>query len=162
MFIINRLMKPALATRFGFLVNDVGRQYSQQFDRLARERLGLSQAQCRLLAALAWHEGEEPLSQAELAQKLGLTAMAVATMCDRLAAAGWIERRAHPEDRRINRLHIKPSARKALERALAIGDELTGRALGGLSAAERGQLLALLARAREGLLALDAAGEAQS
>jgi DNA-binding MarR family transcriptional regulator len=149
-------MKTALASRFGFLVNDVGRQYSQQFDRLARERLGLSQAQCRLLAALAWHEGDAPLSQAELAQKLGLTAMAVATMCDRLAAAGWIERRAHPDDRRINHLHIKPSARKALERALSIGDELTGRALAGLAVAERTQLLSLLAKARQGLMALDA------
>src|SRR3954453_17787915 len=148
-------MKTALASRFGFLVNDVGRQYSQQFDRLARERLGLSQAQCRLLDALAWHEGMAPLSQAELAQKLGLTPMAVATMCDRLAAAGWIERRAHPEDRRINHLHIKPSARKALERAMAVGDELTTRALAGLSAAERTQLLSLLAKARQGLLALD-------
>jgi DNA-binding MarR family transcriptional regulator len=153
MLIISALMKKsALATRFGFLVNDVSRLYSQQFDRLARERLGLSQAQCRLLAVLAWHEGAAPLSQAELAQKLGLTAMAVAGMCDRLAAAGWIERRAHPEDRRVNHLHIKPAARKALEQALAIGDELSARTLAGLGAAERTQLLALLAKAREGLI----------
>jgi DNA-binding MarR family transcriptional regulator len=155
MFIISALMKPALTHRFGFLVNDVSRQYSQQFDRLARERLGVSQAQCRLLAVLAWHEGEEPLSQAELAQKMGLTAMAIATMCDRLAAAGWIERRAHPEDRRVNHLHIKPAARKALDKAMAIGEELSARCLAGLSAAERTQLLSLLARAREGILALD-------
>jgi DNA-binding MarR family transcriptional regulator len=161
MYIISALMKPALTARFGFLVNDVSRQYSQQFDRLARERLGLSQAQCRLLAVLAWHEGEHPLSQSELAQKLGLTAMAVATMCDRLAAAGWIERRAHPEDRRVNRLHIKTSARKALERCLAIGDELSGRVLAGLTAAERTQLLALLAKARQGLLALNEAEATQ-
>jgi len=153
MFIISKLMKSAAIARFGFLVNDVSRQYSQQFDRLARERLGLSQAQCRLLAILAWHE-EAPMSQAELAQKLGLTAMAVATMCDRLEAAGWIERRAHPEDRRVNRLHIRPSARKALDKAMQIGDELTGRVLEGLAAAERVQLLALLAKARQGLLAL--------
>lgn len=161
MFIIWVLMKPSLTNRFGFLVNDVARQYSQQFDRLARERLGLSQAQCRLLAALAWHEGEHALSQAELAQKLGLTAMAVATMCDRLAEAGWIERRAHPEDRRVNRLHIKPSARKALDKAMAIGDELSGRALGRLTAAERAQLLSLLGKARQALVAPGEAEAAQ-
>jgi DNA-binding MarR family transcriptional regulator len=160
MFIIRMLMKPFLAARFGFLVNDVGRLYSQQFDRMARDKLGLSQAQCRLLAALAWHEGAAPLSQAELAQKLGLTAMAVAGMCDRLAAAGWIERRAHPEDRRINQLHIKPSARKALDKALVIGDELSARSLARLSGAERAQLLALLGKARQGLLALDEAKDA--
>ena len=154
MLIISVRMKSAPTARFGFLVNDVSRQYSQQFDRLARERLGLSQAQVRLLAVLAWHEGREPLSQAELAQRLGLTAMAVATMCDRLAAAGWVERRAHPEDRRVNQLHLLPGARKALDSAMQIGDELTGRALAGLSAAERSQLLALLAKSRQGLLAL--------
>jgi DNA-binding MarR family transcriptional regulator len=154
-FIISAVKKPALHARFGFLVNEVGRLYSQQFDRLAREQLGLSQAQCRILAVLAWHEREVPLSQAELAQKTGLTAMGVAAMCDRLAAAGWIERRAHPEDRRVNQLHIKPSARKALEQALGIGDALTASALAGLSAAERTQLLSLLGKARQGLLALN-------
>src|SRR3954465_1565650 len=135
-------MKSAMTGRFGFLVNEVGRQYSQQFDRLARERLGLSQAQCRLLGALAGHEGEAPLSQAELAQKLGLTPMAVATMCDRLTAAGWIGRPPHPEDRGVNRRQAKPSARKALERCLAIGDELSGRVLAGLGPPERSHLLA--------------------
>ena len=159
MLIISGLMKPALSGRFGFLVNEVSRLYSQQFDRLARERLGLSQAQCRLLAVLAWHEGDEALSQVELAQKLGLTAMAVATMCDRLAAAGWIERRAHPGDRRVNHLHIEPGARKALEQAMHLADELTAATLSGLNATERKQLLALLARARTGLLAAAAAAE---
>ena len=128
-------MKPDLSARFGFLVNEVARLYSQQFDRLAREQLGVSQAQCRLLAVLAWHDGEEALSQVELAHKLGLTAMAVATMCDRLAAAGWIERRAHPGDRRINRLHVAPGARKALEQAMQLADGLTATTLGELSAA---------------------------
>lgn len=159
MFIIWLLMKP-ITGRFGFLVNDVGRLYSQQFDRAAREKLGLSRAQCRLLAVLAAHDGEDALSQAELAQRMGLTAMGVAGLCDRLAAAGWIERRPHPEDRRVNRLHIKPNARRALERALAIGDELTAQALAGLSAAERTQLVALLGKAREGLLALQGSEEA--
>lgn len=156
MYIIKEIMKPAFRQRFGFLVNDVARQYSQQFDRAAREKLGLSQAQVRLLGVLATHEGERALSQAELAQRLGLTPMAVATLCDRMATAGWIERRASATDRRVNELHMAPSARKALERAMAIGDDITAAALAGLSAAERAQLLALLTKARE---ALHARGE---
>ena len=160
MFIIWPLMKTPITGRFGFLVNEVGRLYSQQFDRLAREKLGLSQAQCRLLWVLATHDGDEALSQSELAQKMGLTPMAVAGLCDRMAAAGWIERRPHPEDRRVNRLHIKPAARKALERALAIGDELTAQALSGLTAAERTQLIALLGKARQELQGMQAEGEA--
>jgi DNA-binding MarR family transcriptional regulator len=146
-------MKLSLTRRFGFLVNEVGRLYSQQFDRSAREALGLSQAQCRLLVVLSSLEGE-PVSQAELAQRMGLTPMAVATLCDRMAAAGWIERRPSATDRRANELHIQPKARDALVQALAIGDDLTGRALAGLTSSERTQLVALLAKAREGLLRL--------
>jgi hypothetical protein len=39
---------------------------------------------------------------------------------------------------------------------MVLGDELTAATLAGLNAAERKQLLALLARAREGLLATGA------
>jgi DNA-binding MarR family transcriptional regulator len=145
--------RPHLSQRFGFLVNELGRLYSHQFDREARERLGLSQAQCRLLFTLATHEEDEPLSQAELAEKVGVSAMAVTTMCDRLAAGGWIERHPSPHDRRVNRLHIQPKARKALDRAMAIGDELTERVFAGFTATDRKHLIALLGRAREGLLA---------
>jgi DNA-binding MarR family transcriptional regulator len=152
-------MQSVMTGRFGFLVNDAARLYSQQFDRLAREKLGLTRAQCQLLAVLAAHEGSDALSQTELAQRMGITPMGVASLCDRMAAAGWIERRAHPEDKRVNRLHVKPSARKALERALAISDELTTQALAGFSAAERSQLTSLLARARQNLL--DAGSDAE-
>ncbi|MGZ5182485.1 MAG: MarR family winged helix-turn-helix transcriptional regulator [Ramlibacter sp.] len=146
-----------LSQRFGFLVNELGRLYSQQFDRRANDELGLTQAQCRLLVVLAAHD-DEPVSQADLAHKVGVTPMAVAALCDRMAAAGWIERRPHPDDRRVNHLHMLPKARKALQQAMAIGDELTDAVLHGFSAAERRQLVALLGRAREGLLALGSEG----
>jgi DNA-binding MarR family transcriptional regulator len=148
-------MKLPAVQRFGFLVNDVARLYSKQFDRAARERLGLSQAQCRLLFALASQEAGAHISQAELADRVGVSAMAITTMCDRLAAAGWLERRPAPDDRRVNHLHLLPKAHKALDQALAIGDELTARVLRDIPAAERKALLALLAHVREGLLATD-------
>ena len=157
MFIINTDMTTALAHRFGFLVNELGRLYSQQFDRRANEQLGLTQAQVRLLAVLSMHE-DAPVSQAELAQKVVVTPMAVAALSDRMAAAGWIERRAHPEDRRVNHLHMLPKARKALQLAMDIGDELTATVLEDFSAAERKQLLVLLGRARERLLAVASEG----
>jgi DNA-binding MarR family transcriptional regulator len=152
-------MKFDYTRRFGFLVNDVSRLYIQQFDRLAREQIGLSQAQCRLVGVLASHEGDELLSQTELAQRLGLSTMAVGGLCDRMAAAGWIRREPSPTDRRINRLQLEPRARKALTAALAIGDDLTTRALAPLSAAERAQLLALLAKTRLSLMSLATAEE---
>jgi DNA-binding MarR family transcriptional regulator len=153
MFIINAIMKFDFTRRFGFLVKDLGRLYGQQFDRLAREQLGLSHAQVRLIAVLARQGEEEPLSQSEIAQRLELTPMAVAGLCDRMAAAGWIRRAPSATDRRINLLHLEPRAVEALNEAVAIGDALSARALANLSAAERTQLLSLLAKARAGLLA---------
>jgi DNA-binding MarR family transcriptional regulator len=87
--------------------------------------------------------------------------MAVAGLCDRMAAAGWIRREPHPNDRRANHLYLQPRARKALERALAIGDELSAQTLAGLSASERAQLIALLGKARAGLMRLQDEEKAQ-
>ena len=146
-------MKRDFTQRFGFLVKSVGKLYSEEFDRLARERIGLTSAQCRLLGALAMHGDEEkPLSQAELAQRLDLTPMAVAGLCDRMAAAGWIRREPSPTDRRVNRIHLEPSAEKALDSALSISDGLNARVMSVLSQAERAQLLGLLSRVHGSLV----------
>ncbi|MCR6476904.1 MarR family transcriptional regulator [Variovorax sp. ZS18.2.2] len=145
-------MKRDFTQRFGFLVKNVGKLYSDEFDRLARERIGLTSAQCRLLGALAMHGEDEPLSQAELAQRLDLTPMAVAGLCDRMAAAGWIRREPSATDRRVNRIHLEPSAEKALDAALSISDGLNARVMSVLSQPERAQLLSLLGKVRDSLV----------
>ena len=149
-------MKRDFSQRFGFLVNDVAKLYGEEFDRLAREQIGLSRAQCRLLGALAIHGDEEPMSQIELAHKLGLSAMGVAGLCDRMAAAGWIRRQTSATDRRVNEVHLEPRAGEALDAALTISDTLHARALAAFTPAERAQLLALLGKARSGLVNLSA------
>jgi len=160
MFIIYSLMKRDFTQRFGFLVNDVAKLHGEAFDRLARERIGLSRAQCRLLGVLAMNDEDGTLSQTELAQRLGLSTMAVATLCDRMAAAGWVRREPSTTDRRINLIHLEPSAGKALDGALTISDSLQAKTLGVLEPAERVQLLALLGKVRSGLVA--AAGETEA
>lgn len=153
-------MKRDFTQRFGFLVNDVSKLYGEQFDRLARERIGLSRAQVRLLGALAMNGDDQPLSQTELAQRLGLSAMAVGGLCDRMVAAEWICRHPSTTDRRINEIRLAPNASKALDAALTISDGLQARALAGLTSTERTQLLALLGKVRSGLIALAAPAEA--
>jgi DNA-binding MarR family transcriptional regulator len=153
-------MKRDFSQRFGFLVSDVAKLHGERFDRLARERIGLSRAQVRLLGALAQQGGAEPLTQIELANRLSLSAMAVAGLCERLDAAGWIFRTQSSSDRRANEVHLAPKAEAAFDAALAIGDELQAETLADLSAAERAQLLALLRKTHARLLAL-AAGEAK-
>jgi DNA-binding MarR family transcriptional regulator len=130
--------------RLGFLVNEVGRLYGRQFDQRSRQRLGLSRAQCRLLGVLARHDGARPLTQAELADRLDLTAMGVGSLCDRLASGGWIRRQPCPTDRRANEVLLQPKAHKELDAALAISDEVQSHALAGLSAEHRSLLMTLL------------------
>lgn len=151
-FIINPMTKTDFHARFGFLVNEVGRLFGRRFDQLARGRLGLSRAQCRLLAVLAAHDGP-PLMQAELAARLDLTPMGVTSLCDRMAAGGWVRREAHASDRRAYAVVAGDGADAALEGALAIGDEVQALALAGLDAAERRQLMALLRRVHANLTA---------
>ena len=137
--------------RFGFVVNEVGRLYGRQFDQLSRESLGLSRAQCRLIGQVAMNEGDRPWTQAELAQQLDLTPMAVATLVDRMEAAGWITRRPSATDRRANSIELQPRAQEALEKALAVSDMVQESALEGFSPAERKQLVAMLQRVRANL-----------
>jgi DNA-binding MarR family transcriptional regulator len=149
-------MKYDLSRRFGFLASEIHRLYGAQFDILAREQIGLSLAQCRLLGALARHKEARALTQVELAQRLELSPMTVAGLCDRMEQAGWIARQASPTDRRAKEVSLQPNAVEALEAAIKLGDRLSAAVLAGLSVAEREQLLTLLDKARQGLLALPA------
>jgi DNA-binding MarR family transcriptional regulator len=132
-----------IVDRFGFLVSDSGRLYGKVFDVRARQ-IGLSLAQCRLVAALAAHQGEKPLSQADLAEQLDLTPMGVTTLCDRMEAAGWLRRSPSVTDRRVKQIALLPPAFQALEQAMAIGDALQVQVQQGLSADECLQLQQLL------------------
>ena len=155
------MKKHDLSQRFGFLVNEVGRLYGRHFDQLSREQLGLSRAQCRLIGQVAYSESGHPPTQAELAQNLDLTPMAVATMVDRMEAAGWITRRPSATDRRANAIELQPQAEQAIDKAVTLSDQVQEGALAGLDATERKQLLALLQRVRVNLQGdLPAGGDA--
>ena len=139
-----------LSLRFGFLVIDVARLYSREFDRKARGQLGMSRAQCRLLGVLM--RARMPPTQVELADQLDMTPMGVAKLCDRMEAAGWIRRETSPTDGRAKILFLEPAAVPMFEAAIAIGDEVQHQALDGLSAAERKELVRLLKVAHSNLV----------
>ena len=142
-------MPSDIASRFDFLVSDIARVQGRLFDRLAREHLGLSRAQCRLLAVVAMSDAG--MKQSVLADRLEMTPMGVGTLCARMEAGGWIRRDGKPDDRRAKVVSLLPSARATVEAAIALGDELMGEALHGLSAAERKQLVAMLKRVQANL-----------
>jgi DNA-binding MarR family transcriptional regulator len=68
-------------------------------------------------------------------------------LINELETAGLAERRRRPGDRRAWEVAITPKGRRALERARRLVAQIEDEILGGLSEADRGQLLALLRRA---------------
>src|ERR1700744_1691643 len=64
---------------------------------------GLSLSQFDVLATLRHGEG---ITQQDLAERLLVTKGNVVGLIDRVSAAGWVERRPDPDDRRANRLYF--------------------------------------------------------
>jgi len=123
-------MPPQLVKReFGFTIMDVARLLKTYADQRARQ-FGISRAQWAVLARIDRNEG---LKQTELADMLDLQPITLTRLLDRLAANGLIERRADPNDRRANRLYLKPAARPLLDRLSGLGADMMEAVLHGVS-----------------------------
>jgi DNA-binding MarR family transcriptional regulator len=140
---------------FGFLLSDTGRLVGKRFDQHAKSVINLSRAQCSVLANL---ERYPNINQAQLADLLSVTPIAIARLLDRMEIGGWIARRDDPSDRRVRRLTMTDKARNTLSQAKAVGLDVTSEALAGFSAAERKSLSELLERVRHNLLVATDAG----
>jgi DNA-binding MarR family transcriptional regulator len=97
--------------------------------------------------ALLRHLGPQPVSQAEIAARAGLTKQAVQQHLDALAADGIVERIPDPDDARRRRVRLT----RAGLAALAAGDRIKAR-LDAEDAARLGE--ARYAALRQGLVAL--------
>jgi DNA-binding MarR family transcriptional regulator len=78
---------------------------------------------------------------------MGIDPSAMVTLIDELESAGLAERRRRPHDRRAWEIAITPKGRRTLARARRVATNVEDEVLGGLTVAERTQLLALLRRA---------------
>jgi DNA-binding MarR family transcriptional regulator len=139
----------------GFLLHDVARLLRRNFNRRCQE-LGLTQAQWQLLAYLSRQEG---LRQSQLADILEMQPISVARLVDRMEAAGWIERRPDPEDRRAVNLYITPKAEPILEKMWEHAAIARSEALSGIARADQDKLFELLSQMRGNLCALCPKGE---
>jgi len=120
---------------FAFMIMDVARLLKTYADQQARQ-FGISRAQWAVLIRIDRNEG---LKQSELADMLDLQPITLTRLLDRLADNELIERRADPNDRRANRLYLKPAAKPLLERLSDLGADMMETVLDGLpqSAIER-------------------------
>jgi DNA-binding MarR family transcriptional regulator len=140
-------MSENLDRSFGFLLHDIARLLRKRYEQRARP-FGLTRAQWQILAHLQRHEG---INQSGLAEIIEIEPVTVGRLVDRMAAAGWVERRADPGDRRAHRLFLTERARPMLERCRTLAEDLRGEAFSGLSDGERETLTALLVHIRSNL-----------
>ena len=131
----------------GFLIYEVSRLLRRNFD-LRVQSLGLTQAQWRALAHIAHNEG---CNQITLAEILEIKPITLSRLLDRLQTAGWIERRADPDDRRAIRLYISETARPLLAKMGELALKTRAQALTGMSEDEHRQLFTLLKKMKKNL-----------
>jgi MarR family transcriptional regulator, transcriptional regulator for hemolysin len=132
---------------FGFLVHDVARLFVRRFNLNGR-RLGLTQAQCRILGYLVRNEG---INQVGLADLLEVRSMTLVGQIDGLQNAGWVERRPDPVDRRARLLYLTEQARPILGRIWDVAAETQDQVLTPLSADEADQLIDFLQRVHDSI-----------
>jgi MarR family transcriptional regulator, transcriptional regulator for hemolysin len=132
----------------GFMISDVARLMRTVFDRRVR-KLGLTRAQWLVLTRLHRRPGA---SQSELADMMELERATTGRLIDRLEIKGWVERRAHSGDRRINRIYLTAEAERVHKRIWRIAQATIADALANLSGRDAEQLLRLLGRVKGRLL----------
>ncbi len=132
---------------FGFLLSDVARTLRTVVDHEARA-IGMTRAQWSVLARLQRAEG---LKQTDLAADSEIAPITLARIIDRLDAAGLVERRPDPEDRRANRLYLTAAAGPVLDRLAVIGEGVMQSALEGLQAADLDDMIIRLQRVHSNL-----------
>lgn len=140
-----RPVEPSLA----YLLGDVVRLLRRDFYARTTE-IGLTPALTRLLFCVHRQPGAR---QSELAAQLDVTPVTLGRMLDRLAARGYVRRRADRTDRRAVRVHLAPGGTPLVARMARTRDLTVARATRGLSAQERAHLVELLGRLHRNLSA---------
>jgi MarR family transcriptional regulator, transcriptional regulator for hemolysin len=124
----------------GYLLSDAARLLRRRFEHESRD-MPMTSAQLQIVGRLARNEG---IGQAALAALLDLEPMTVSRHVDRMEAAGLVERRPDPNDRRARQIYTTEKSRALLrpmrERAAVVYEQV----LEGLSGEHRVVLFASL------------------
>jgi MarR family transcriptional regulator, organic hydroperoxide resistance regulator len=126
----------------------LGKAY-QRVNQLSKERLashGVTPVQYAVLHVLREQDGQ---SGATLGERLKLDSATMTGVLDRLSTAGLIERRAHPDDRRVNRIFLTAQG-KSLQPVLEkIMDKVNHECWSHFSSADAKRLRTMLNRLAE-------------
>ncbi len=101
-----------LEERFANALHGTARAWRQAIDRRLKY-LGVSQASWMSIAVAA--KALQPLSQSELAEKLGVEGATMVAMVDRLVKAGLVKREPSTADRRIKRVVVTEAGQRLFD-----------------------------------------------
>ena len=102
-----------LEERFSDALHSTSRSWRQAVDRRLKY-LGMSQASWMSIAIAA--KASTPLSQSELADRLGVEGATMVAMVDRLVKAGLVVREGSTTDRRVNWVVLTPAGTALYEK----------------------------------------------
>ena len=105
-----------LEERFSNALHSTSRSWRQAVDRRLKY-LGVSQASWMTIALAA--KARWPLSQSELADRLGVEGATMVAMIDRLVKAGLVVREASTTDRRVKRIVLTAGGVEIFEKVKA-------------------------------------------
>lgn len=136
---------------FGFIVNDLSRIIRAEMDRRTGEAgLGLTTGEGRVLFNV---RRAGPLRQTALAERLGIEAMTLSGLLDRLEGKGYVERQPDPADRRAKLVKLTDAGSAVVARIEPIAAGIRSDAAQGIDPDDWQRLLAALRSARANLLA---------
>ena len=131
---------------FGQLLHGTARAWRQKLDQRLRP-MGLSQAKWRTLMHLSI--AQDPLTQAEIAARLGVEEPTVVTLLHRLEREAWITRTNSPHDRRCKMVLLGQRAQRVIAQITATADKLRHELLADVRESDLKTCMKVLGRVRE-------------
>ncbi|MCB8838196.1 MarR family winged helix-turn-helix transcriptional regulator [Aurantimonas sp. VKM B-3413] len=150
-------MSQSHAPSLGLLLIDAARLLRRRFEKECRD-LPMTSAQSQIIARLSKNEG---IGQTALAGLLELEPMTLCRHVDRMEAAGLVERRQDPADRRARQLFTTEKGRTVLEPMRARAATVLEEAQTGLDRATRETLVEALSTIIQNLSASETARPAR-
>jgi MarR family transcriptional regulator for hemolysin len=122
----------SIEERFSYALHNTARAWRLALDRRLKH-LGLSQASWLAVAHVAKEPG--PLSQTQLAARVGVEDPTMVATVDRLVKAGYMQRTPSPIDRRVKLLSLTPAGQAIYESVREQADVVRAELLGDIGPA---------------------------
>src|SRR3954447_22033883 len=131
---------------FGVLLHGTARAWRLKLDERLKP-LGMSQARWRTLLHLSW--AGEPLTQSEIAARLGIEEPTLVNLLHRLEEAGWVKRSSSAHDRRCKTVTLQGRARRVIGQIDATARELRRELIESIPQRDLEVCMRVLSRIRE-------------